>query len=73
MENYKDVYNTPNISAISSVKMKIIQEMIQIKRPIGWTTETIRKTAMEMKNIELYNSKSNNCIEKAKKKWNIIQ
>jgi hypothetical protein len=53
--------------------MKIIQEMIQIKRPTGWTMETIRKIAMEMKNIELYNSKTNNSIDKMKKKWNMIQ
>ena len=73
IETYQDVYLIPNISAISTVKMKIIQEMIQIKRPTGWTMETIRKIAMEMKNIELYNSKTNNSIDKMRRKWNIIQ
>ena len=73
IETYQDVYLIPNIIAISTVKMKIIQEMIQIKRPTGWTMETIRKIAMELKNIELYNSKTNNFVDKMRKKWNIIQ
>jgi hypothetical protein len=32
---YEDVFNVTNSSAITHIKMKIIQEMIQITRPIG--------------------------------------
>ena len=43
--------------------------MIQIIRPSGWTTEKTEKIAMEMKNLELYNSKINRNMEKTRRKW----
>jgi hypothetical protein len=52
--------------------MKIIQEMIQIQRPMGWSMDNVEKIAKEMKNIELYNSKANNDFDKTRKKWNKI-
>ena len=69
IEDYKDIYNTHNTSALSIIKMKIIQEMIQIIRPSGWTIEKIEKIAIEMKNLELYNSKINRSMEKTRRKW----
>ena len=69
IENYEDIYKAHNISALSIIKLKIIQEMIQIIRPTGWTTEKTEKIAMEMKNLELYNSKINRNMEKTRRKW----
>ena len=69
IQNYKDIYNTHNTSALSIIKMKIIQEMIQIIRPSGWTIEKIEKIANEMKHLELYNSKTNHNMEKTRRKW----
>ena len=69
IENYEDIYKTHNTSALSIIKLKIIQEMIQIIRPSGWTTEKTEKIAMEMKNLELYNSKINRNMEKTRRKW----
>ena len=72
IQNYEDIYITQDISALSTVKMKIIQEMIQIQRPMGWSMDNVEKIAKEMKNIELYNSKANNNFDKTRKKWNKI-
>jgi hypothetical protein len=44
-----------NTGYLSKVKMKIIQLMIQIERPRGWTIERIKEIANEINNIELYN------------------
>ena len=52
--------------------MKIIQEMIQIKRQTGWSMDNVEKIAKDMKNIELYNSKANNNLDKTRKKWHKI-
>jgi hypothetical protein len=46
-----------NTGYLSKVKMKIIQLMIQIERPRGWTIERIKEIANEINNIELYNKK----------------
>ena len=59
--NYEDIYITRDISSLTAIKMKIIQEKIQINRPTGWTIENMEKIAKELKNIEIYNSKHNNC------------
>ena len=67
--NYEDIYNVNNTSALSIIKLKIIQEMIQIIRPSGWTLEKIETIAMEMKNLELYNSKINHSMEITRRKW----
>ena len=72
IQNYEDIYITQDISALSTVKMKIIQEMIQIQRPMGWSMDNVEKIAKEMNNIELYNSKANNNFDKTRKKWNKI-
>ena len=37
------------------VKMKIIQEMIQIERPNGWNIDRINLISKEINKIELYN------------------
>ena len=39
------------------VKMKIIQEMIQIERPRRWTIARINLISKDINNIELYNNK----------------
>ena len=54
---YQDIYNIDDCAHVCKVKMKIIQEMIQIERPSGWNLEQIRIISKELKNIELYNSK----------------
>ena len=69
IQNYKDIYNNHNTSALSIIKMKIIQEMIQIKRPTGWTIEKTEKIANEMKHLEIYNSIITHSVEKTRRKW----
>ena len=70
---YEDIFITSDISALSTIKMKIVQEIIQIKRPTGWTTENVEKIAQDLKNIEIYNSKSKFCMNKIMNKWNRIK
>jgi hypothetical protein len=52
--------------------MKIIQEMIQIERPVNWTQEKIVKIAKEIMGIEIYNAKTQNRYETVKSIWNTI-
>jgi hypothetical protein len=57
VQNYDNVFRIGNIGKVSKVKMKIIQGMIQIDRPICWTIERINDIAKEIGCIELYNIK----------------
>ena len=67
---YEDLYYTEQCKILSTIKMKIIQEFIQIERPKGWTRERMEKLVTNIRNIELYNSQKNNNLNKVKKEWN---
>ena len=55
INEYKDIYHIDDCGHMCKVKMKIIQEMIQIEHPIGWNIERINKISNEIKRIEIYN------------------
>jgi hypothetical protein len=40
---------------VCKVKIKIIQEMIQIQRPMGWNLERIKSLSNDIKRLETYN------------------
>ena len=70
--NYEEVYKIGKVSVLSKVKIKIIQQMIQIERPTNWTIEEIKKIANEIKGIEMYNARKVSKVDKIKVKWEII-
>ena len=43
--------------------------MIQIERPVGWNKERVRKLAVGIKMIEIYNSAAKQKIDVVRKKW----
>ena len=51
INDYKDIY----CAHVCKVKMKIIQETIQIERPRGWNIERINLISNDIKKIETYN------------------
>ena len=56
INEYQDIYHIDNCAHVCKVKMKIIQEMIQIERPRGWNIERINLISNDIKKIELYNN-----------------
>ena len=40
---------------VCKVKIKIIQEIIQIQRPTGWNLEKIKSISNDIKRLETYN------------------
>jgi hypothetical protein len=56
--------------AISIVKMKIIQALIQIERPTNWNREKLLDTIKDLMNVERYNATVSRTINKFKIKWN---
>ncbi len=70
---YEDVFKVTNSSAITHIKMKIIQEMIQITRPSGWDKCKINKLILDISNIEKYISVKNKEIRKWDLKWKIFE
>ena len=66
---YEDVFIIDRSGAISMIKVRVIQTMIQIIRPIGWTIDRVRKLAQDIKCIELYNCAVYHKNERHKNRW----
>ena len=69
---YEDVFKIGDLGNVSKVKMKIIQEMIQVERPVNWTIENVKKVVKEIKNIELYNAAILGKLEIVKIRWGML-
>jgi len=72
VNNYENVFQTCELPAISIVKAKIIQALIQIERPINWNREKLLDTIKDLINVERYNAVVSRTIHKFNLKWNIF-
>jgi hypothetical protein len=70
VNQYCDVFKFGQSASINTIKIKVIQELIQIERPINWTVGCFKEIITEIIRIEKYNAISNNAIRKFEKKWN---
>lgn len=69
VDSYRDVYSFNNGSGINTVKLKIINELIQIIRPKNLTIDRIKNITNNIKNIEKYIAVKNNNLIRHEKKW----
>ena len=58
INEYHDIYAMDDCAHVCKVKMRIIQEMIQIERPRDWNLTQIESISMDIRKIELYNNSS---------------
>jgi hypothetical protein len=73
INKYDDVFRTCELPGACTVKMKIIQEMIQIERPMRWNREKLETIIKELIKIEKYNANVTRSIGKFKIKWNSLE
>jgi hypothetical protein len=69
VNNYQEVFQTCDFPAISIVKVKIIQALIQIERPMNWNNEKLLDTIKDLISVEHYNAIKSRTINKFKFKW----
>jgi hypothetical protein len=69
VNNYHEVFQTCELPAISIVKVKIIQALIQIERPMNWNNEKLLDTIKDLISVEHYNAIKSRTINKFKFKW----
>jgi hypothetical protein len=73
VNSYEGVFKIDDNRIISMIKVRVIQAMIQIARPVAWGVGRIRGVALELKCIELYNSAIIGKKEATRQNWvNII-
>ena len=69
VNNFEEVVKSCNSPEISFVKVKIIQQLIQIERPMNWNQDKLHTIIREVINIEQYNSNVSRSTEKFNVKW----
>ena len=69
VESYEAIFEVSNAPSINMIKLKIIQELIQIERPKNWNKNNVIEVIKQLINLEKYNAiKYNNKI-KFDNKW----
>jgi hypothetical protein len=66
---YEDLYRTEFTNSVSIIKMKIIQEMIQVERPKNWSNARLVNLIIQIRDYELFNLKGSLESVKTRKKW----
>jgi hypothetical protein len=70
---YEDVFIPGKSSSICIIKIRLIQELIQMDRPKNWTDKNIEQICIEIMKMEKYNAITNRTIFKFESKWQNIQ
>jgi exonuclease III len=73
INDYKQIYEVGKTSGTALIKIKVIQELIQIRRPMNWNMENLKKLVTDLVNIEKYNSKISHSEERTSTKWKFLQ
>jgi hypothetical protein len=73
VSNYEDVFQACEMPAVTIVKAKIIQALIQIERPINWDRDRLLDTIKDLINVERYNAVVSKTINKFKVKWTLFE
>jgi hypothetical protein len=70
---YEDIYYTDTRSVTSMIKMKIIQEFIQIERPRDWNETRVINLITKLRAIDKHNYMENNRQDQFEIKWNKLK
>jgi hypothetical protein len=74
---YKQIYEVATIAGLTTIKIKIIQALIQIRRPTNWNCTNIESLINNFVKTERHNFKTNHLMPNFEKmeflnKMNII-
>ena len=69
IKEYKQIYNACKEIGFTILKLRLIQEMIQIKRPTNWVTEKFEELVRNIVRIEKYNYKRKYQLQHFTEKW----
>jgi hypothetical protein len=69
INTYEDIFKVSDSHSNIMIKMKTIQELIQIDRPKNWNRDTLIDKIKGLMNIEKHNAYNLKTIEKYNKKW----
>jgi hypothetical protein len=69
VHTYESIFAACETPSTNVIKLKVIQEMIQIDRPKNWNSNKLTQIIRDLISIEKYNSKKLNIETKYRMKW----
>ena len=69
IKEYNDVYKFNGLGALNTIKLKLINELIQIVRPTHFSVERIKKLIINLRNTEKYIAVKNKIDRKHEDRW----
>jgi hypothetical protein len=69
VNSYEEIFQISNSHSSIMIKMKIIQELIQIERPKNWNLTILNEKIQNLINTEKYNSLKAGTITKFNNRW----
>ncbi len=72
VSSYDEIYNIGSAAGTNLIKIKLIQELIQVDRPKNWGLDNMRQIIVNLTNIEKYNSIKTYNMEHYAVKWGFL-
>ena len=69
VKKYDDIFKISHNASFTIVKIKTIQELIQMTRPTNWLQSKYIDMIINLIKIEKYNAKTNTMVQKHNNKW----
>jgi hypothetical protein len=69
---YQNVYSPGSNPAIALIKIRVIQELIQIKRPMNWDRQKMATIVEDLIKMEKYIATKTHNTDKFLRKWRLI-
>jgi hypothetical protein len=73
LNSYEDIFRWEQMPILNVLKVKIIQQLIQIKRPKGWTKDTVTKLIKDFHKVEYYIAGKNEKLNDHNTRWNCFR
>jgi hypothetical protein len=69
VQSYENIYKIGNTPRTAIIKIRVIQELIQMERPKHWTTKSLEYLIENLIQTDEYNAKQTHSENKFLSKW----
>jgi hypothetical protein len=68
LDHYEDLFKIELVPILMTIKLKLVQELIQITRPTNWSINRTQNLIIQLRKMEM-NNVGNNNNSKIRKRW----
>jgi hypothetical protein len=72
VQSYENIYKIGNTPGTALIKIRVIQELIQMERPRNWTSKSLELLIENLIQTDEYNAKQTHLEVKFMSKWSFL-